>query len=474
VVGAVLHAMRAALAASPVPEDLRAGLASVGARWLPDVVAGTLGGERAEELAGELRRAVVEHPEPLWWRIVAVCLGAALGAASPSTRADDQVQAALGRLTLEVEQTLSAVRTERDRSEIAVSHHVLDMDAALLGCRSLEELSAQMAPYLRRLNVSRCFVVLREPAGSSPDGSPRGRLAFAYHDGEAAVDLGDGSFPAEALLPAHLAGELERGVLTAQPLFADERLFGTMLHEQSTPDRHTGEALRLAVSRALEEMHRVRSAEERAAELERLVAERTAQLEREVASRRAAQDGLRRANEELRHALLLDGLTGLHNRPAFDGHLSREWRQHRRTGEPLSVLMCDVDHFKLYNDTYGHLAGDECLRLVARTLRGAVDRGGDVVARFGGEEFAVVLAGTDAAGALVVATRVLEQVRALAVAHAGRGEGGRVSLSIGVATTGAPGTDSPEALVGAADGALYRAKLAGRDACAVAGEPVEV
>ncbi|MEJ5888781.1 diguanylate cyclase [Pseudokineococcus marinus] len=217
------------------------------------------------------------------------------------------------------------------------------------------------------------------------------------------------------------------------------------------------------------------------------VRDRGALLEREVASRRAAQDQLAAANTELQRLLLVDGLTRLANRPCLDDHLARQWSAHARRGTPLSVLMVDVDHFKTYNDTHGHLAGDACLRRVADVLADAAERGGDLVARYGGEEFAVVLDDTDAAGATVVARRLVEAVRAAQLPHGGPGAGGRVTISVGAATwhpgAGHPGAGHPggaartlgrggsglgadlsaTALLAAADAALYTAKSAGRD-----------
>ncbi|MEJ5914436.1 sensor domain-containing diguanylate cyclase [Pseudokineococcus sp. 1T1Z-3] len=201
------------------------------------------------------------------------------------------------------------------------------------------------------------------------------------------------------------------------------------------------------------------------------LARRQERLELEVSSRRRAQQQLASANEELRRLLLVDGLTGLANRPCLDDHLERQVRVARRSGEPLSVLMVDVDHFKLFNDSRGHLAGDECLREIARLLAAGVERGGDLVARYGGEEFAVVLAGTDAAGAVVVAERLVALVHDAGLAHGALGAGAHVSVSIGAATwvPGQARADGPEATAAAssallerADGALYAAKAAGR------------
>jgi diguanylate cyclase (GGDEF)-like protein len=387
------------------------------------------------------------------------------------------LQAGILRVALHTDRALAGVREQRDRDQLAVSQHVLEMSRALSDCQSLTELTREVSAYLPRLNVSRCFLVLLEAPVDRRDGAAAAdpavegpirlaRLAMSYRDGEADPEPDPASFAIDGLLPPSLAGELERGTLTVQPLFNGTRWFGILLHEQTTLDRHTGEALRLDASRVLDAINRARELTERAAELEQLVAVRTEQLEQEVATRRTAQEDLREANDGLRRALLRDGLTGLNNRPSFDEHLSRAWHHHRRSGQPLALLMIDVDHFKLYNDTYGHLAGDECLRRVATCLRAAITRSEDVVARFGGEEFAVILPDTGPEGAGLVADRLLRRMRTAAIAHVR--SAGHVSVSIGFATTGTTDVTSAGSLLEIADQALYRAKQLGRDRAASA------
>jgi diguanylate cyclase (GGDEF)-like protein/PAS domain S-box-containing protein len=162
-----------------------------------------------------------------------------------------------------------------------------------------------------------------------------------------------------------------------------------------------------------------------------------------------------------------DGLTGLTNRRGFDEALDREWRRHFRERYPLSLLLLDVDRFKAFNDQYGNQVGDDCLRAVALAVEQAVRRPGDQVARYGGEEIAVILPQTDAVGALVVAENVRAAVAELYIHHAGNAAcGGRVTVSVGVAT-GLPSNGGarrmPEALIAAADTALYKAKDGGRN-----------
>lgn len=168
------------------------------------------------------------------------------------------------------------------------------------------------------------------------------------------------------------------------------------------------------------------------------------------------------ANQELVRISSSDSLTGVANRRHFDDAISVEWRRSRRHSNSLALLMCDVDHFKLYNDTYGHLAGDECLRRIAWTISRHTERPSDIVARFGGEEFAVILPETTIGGALIVAEKIRQGVRELNIAH-GSSPSGLVTLSIGIASA-APGFDNPhDDLILSADRALYRAKSEGRD-----------
>lgn len=168
------------------------------------------------------------------------------------------------------------------------------------------------------------------------------------------------------------------------------------------------------------------------------------------------------ANQELKRLSASDGLTGIANRRFFDEFISHEWRRARRSEKEIAILMCDVDHFKTYNDSYGHQAGDECLRQVASAIDKQLDRGTDIAARYGGEEFAVILPETSSGGALMVAEKIRHAVHRLNIPHAAAPLG-RITLSIGVAV-GIPGINHPhEQLLEAADRALYRAKHEGRD-----------
>ncbi|MCO6057859.1 diguanylate cyclase [Pseudomonas sp. MOB-449] len=181
------------------------------------------------------------------------------------------------------------------------------------------------------------------------------------------------------------------------------------------------------------------------------------------ASLLSAREDLLQANRQLEVLAAQDQLTGLANRRCFDDMLRVESRRAGRDGMPLSLLLIDIDYFKGFNDTYGHIAGDNCLRKVGQLLQQCVKRSGDLVARYGGEELAVILPNTDAAGAFAVAELLLERINALAIDHSDSPYG-RVTASIGVATRhGTQARGRERELLDSADQALYRAKSAGRN-----------
>jgi diguanylate cyclase (GGDEF)-like protein len=179
-----------------------------------------------------------------------------------------------------------------------------------------------------------------------------------------------------------------------------------------------------------------------------------------------------KATRMLAAQALQDGLTGLANRRSFDETIEREVRRAARSHQPLSLIMIDIDHFKAYNDCYGHPAGDECLRAVARAIHGCLRRAGEFAARYGGEEIAVLLPGYDASHTYALAETMRLAVRALALRQASH-LGGVVTFSAGVATYRAgPAAGGSRFLIREADTALYAAKAAGRDA--VKAEPFDL
>jgi diguanylate cyclase (GGDEF)-like protein len=156
-----------------------------------------------------------------------------------------------------------------------------------------------------------------------------------------------------------------------------------------------------------------------------------------------------------------DGLTGLNNRRSFDAALEKECARCAREGQPLALMLIDVDHFKSFNDTYGHQAGDECLKELSRRLACMARRPADFVARYGGEELAVILPNTPERNALHFAESYRKQIESLYMPHRGS-PSGIVTVSIGIAAD-VPGKDSGAEILHRADDALYRAKAGGRN-----------
>jgi two-component system, chemotaxis family, response regulator WspR len=170
------------------------------------------------------------------------------------------------------------------------------------------------------------------------------------------------------------------------------------------------------------------------------------------------------SNVKLARVAREDGLTGLANRRSFDESLENEWRRAQRSEQPTSLALIDIDFFKLYNDAYGHVRGDECLRAVAACVTGRARRPGDLAARYGGEELCILLPNTDEKGALSIGEGSRAAIEAMRLPHEGRRDGIRnVTASVGVATMVPSRGSASRALVEAADAALYRAKRAGRN-----------
>ena len=182
-----------------------------------------------------------------------------------------------------------------------------------------------------------------------------------------------------------------------------------------------------------------------------------------VRARVRSQLTIKRQADAMRELSLTDSLTGVANRRSFNDTMESEWRRCARDGAPMAIIMADIDHFKDYNDTYGHQAGDLCLQQVSAAMRRCAVRPPDLLARYGGEEFIVLLPQETRAGAEVVAQRILDEVRALHIPHASSSVGPHVTVSLGMASVmPTEGMDS-SALIRAADALLYRAKHTGRD-----------
>jgi diguanylate cyclase (GGDEF)-like protein len=179
---------------------------------------------------------------------------------------------------------------------------------------------------------------------------------------------------------------------------------------------------------------------------------------------------VQRANAELQHLATHDKLTGLANRRYFDDYLDQEWRRLTRERAPLSLILLDIDYFKPYNDTYGHLAGDACLEQVAAAIRRTIKRPADLAARYGGEEFAVILPNTDLAGAIHAANLMQQEIASARLPHGSSPNHPYVTVSLGIATTYPSQTRQALDLVDQADQALYQAKDQGRNRYAVAAD----
>ena len=198
---------------------------------------------------------------------------------------------------------------------------------------------------------------------------------------------------------------------------------------------------------------------EKLAQLNKQLEEYSHTLEQKVLDRTVA---LEEANQELQKLARLDSLTQIANRRSFDETLDLQWRILRREQLPLSLILCDIDYFKLYNDTYGHPAGDECLRQVALAMNRASKRPADLVARYGGEEFAVIMPNTSPDGAWHVAVEIQQEIQQLQMPHCGS-PSHYLTLSIGISSVIPNQTCYPETLIHSADEALYEAKEQGRN-----------
>lgn len=172
---------------------------------------------------------------------------------------------------------------------------------------------------------------------------------------------------------------------------------------------------------------------------------------------------LHTANQKLQQLAILDGLTGIANRRYFDLVLNNEWQRLARESKPLSLILCDLDYFKAYNDAYGHQQGDRCLQKVAKILQSCTRRPADLAARYGGEEFAIILPNTDSKGALFIAQNIAQQLANKQIPHQKSKISQYVTFSMGVGTK-IPNSQQPvSTLIEMADSLLYQAKKSGRN-----------
>jgi diguanylate cyclase (GGDEF)-like protein/PAS domain S-box-containing protein len=183
----------------------------------------------------------------------------------------------------------------------------------------------------------------------------------------------------------------------------------------------------------------------------------------DITERKSAERRLQQANRELERLATEDGLTKLFNRRHFDQYLDVEWRRQARAQDQISLIMCDVDYFKKYNDHYGHQAGDACLRSLANCIRKRVRRPGDLIARYGGEEFAIIMPETDIKGTWHIAEMIRQELLNMRIPHNHSSVAPCVTISCGIASMFPSNSTKPQMLIQRADQALYRAKQKGRN-----------
>lgn len=183
------------------------------------------------------------------------------------------------------------------------------------------------------------------------------------------------------------------------------------------------------------------------------------ELKRQIEQKHRLTAQIEALEQKLQRLVSTDELTAVANRRCFDEYLKREWKRLSREHKPLSLILCDLDFFKAYNDTYGHQAGDECIKQVADIIRRVVKRPADLIARYGGEEFAVILPNTQAKGAVQVAETIRSEVKAEGIAHAGSQVSKLVTLSLGVASVVPDSDSSTDKLITEAEQALYHGKV---------------
>lgn len=243
--------------------------------------------------------------------------------------------------------------------------------------------------------------------------------------------------------------------LLCTPLTIGNETIGVIKVSNAYPVNYTAEDLKMFAALTTQAAAAIKNAllyeqlKEYSHTLEMKVAERTVELEK--------------AMQELHRHATLDGLTQVANRRQFDSYLSQQWEKLASDGLPLSLILCDVDYFKRYNDTYGHQAGDDCLQKIAQAISSAVNNTAYLVARYGGEEFAVIMPNTSAKGAIHIAEAIKIEIEWLKIPHGQSKVSKSVTVSMGVSSTVPTNSVSPSALIAITDAALYEAKKQGRD-----------
>jgi diguanylate cyclase (GGDEF)-like protein len=351
-------------------------------------------------------------------------------------------------------------------------HNLHLLETSLMAVNTLPELLAHLPSYLLALGVQRAYVLLYPQPAPQPASTVK--LAFAFQDGSRLPEVEGLEFKTVRLLSDHSLPEALQdamnGVMLVQPLFVGDTHYGLFLTDANNGTRLYHEPLNSLLSGSIHNVHQTTALRAQTVSLEERILERTRELEQsnrqlhaEIQQRHNAEIALRQANVTLREIASLDGLTGLYNRAAFDEFLEQHWQQHAQDQLQLSLILIDIDHFKKYNDHYGHVPGDESLRAVANVLKACVQRSNDMVARYGGEEFAIVLTDTTQVGSEIVIARVQEAIRQLAIPHEKSDVAATLTISIGVSTYIPNANQANAKLIESADRALYQAKQNGRN-----------
>ena len=431
-----------------VNQDL-AGQGAAAARLLLDRLAGPTSGAGAAAGAGAGAAAAEHVLTPCRVVVRGSTAGAGVGAGEVST-------------VREVSRSA--------REHLAAQSAVTRISCALNQCRTVDDVRDALTAWLEPLGVRRLFLVVYEgeASGPQPEGALQqaSRLVLDYRGGRAHPPPPD-TFSPHQLLPDELRDEETAGYLALQPLAVSRGVLGYLLVDHVHSPLPVAESLRLDVGRTLEAIFSTRDLEAHLAELELLVASRTREIEAEVRIRRLAEQRLQAANAELQRSVNLDGLTRIANRTAFQEYLEELWSRLADSAGELAMVMLDVDVFKAYNDRYGHLLGDEALRVVASCLERSVRGPDDLACRYGGEEFVMLLPDTGLDGALDVAAQIRRRLAVAAVRHEASPLSRVITASMGVCAVVPRADHPPETLLDAADRALYRAKEQGRDRIAV-------
>lgn len=365
---------------------------------------------------------------------------------------------------------IGQVRTALKRRDY-LSILVMNLNLKLMEKTELTELKREVIALLPRLGIKRCFIALYEGQQYHRDAMANLFVVYDESAPELAQTFTGERFASCDLLPQTLIQNEAFGpLMELTPLVVGTENYGYMLFEWEAyyvPDFLT---LPIIISSALRNIYQLQRLQEYALELEQRVEERTREmrlinyrLRHEIQERQKSEMALRTANEQLIRLASIDGLTQLENRATLDAYLSEQSELQRNSGTTLSLLFCDIDYFKNYNDTYGHQAGDDCLRTVANVFRKVANDSRAIAARYGGEEFALVLRGPGEAEAMRVAHRLMDGVMNLKIPHTTSAAANYVTLSIGLVTVPAYQSVNVHTLITHADLALYTAKIEGRN-----------